>query len=389
MNEHEPTIAGAAPADDEPDVRRLLEKAGPRPPIPPEDLAAITAAARTAWRREVERRAGGAETPEAAGRERPKPALDGPEALARFQEFAVTAPGRRQRPDWAMPALIAALLLLSVGLFWWLARRGVAAAEIVRAESVIGTTWIEGEGTGGPRPLRAGEQIPAGATVVTVIETAEIAAGRASFRLADGTVLRLDAGSVARFDSPSVVALEQGAIYADTGEGGSGLTIATRAGTASDVGTRFTVRVFEPPLLALEVRVRDGEVAAERAGRRWVASAGEELVVRRSGEPERRAIDPWGPEWDWVLDAAAGYSIEGRTLGELLDWTSHETGWTVRWAEPDRAADARGIVLRGAIGNLRPDQAPFAVLPGAGFDGELVEGGAGGAELVIRRRQNS
>lgn len=387
MNEHEPTAAGAPPEVDEAEVRRLLERAGPRPAIPPEDLAAITAAARAAWRGEVERRAEGAESAGLAGRiERRTPAVDAGEALARFQEFAETAPGRRRRPDWVMPALIAAVLALSVGLVWWLAGRGGAAAEIVRAESVAGNTWIGGEGIGYFRPLRAGEPIPAGATVHTVTDTADIAAGRASFRLADGTVLRLDAGTVARFVSPAAVALEQGAIYADSGENGSGLTVTTPAGTASDVGTRFTVRLIGPRRPALEVRVRDGAVAVERGGQRWLTPAGEELVVSPSGEAQRRPIDPWGPDWDWVLEAAAGYQVEGRTLGELLDWVSRETGWTVRWADPDLAASAREIVLRGAIGRLRPDQAPFVVLPGAGLEGELVEGGAGRAELVIRRR---
>jgi hypothetical protein len=385
VNEHEPTAAGAAPEDDEAEVRRLLERAGPRPPVPPEDLAAITAAARAAWRGEVERRAGGAQTAEPAGRIEPRQTVDGRESLARYQEFAVTAPGRRRYPDWALPALIAAILVLSLGLVWWVAGRSGAAAETVRAESVVGTAWIGGEVIGYYRPLRAGEPIPDGATVFTVTDTAEIAAGRASFRLADGTVLRLDAGTVARFVSPAVVALEQGAIYADSGENGSGLTVTTPAGTASDIGTRFTVRLIGPRRPALEVRVRDGAVAVERGDQRWLTPAGEELFVSPGGEPHRRPIDPWGPEWDWVLEAAASYQVEGRTLGELLDWVTRETGWTVRWAEPDLAADAREIVLRGDIGRLRPDQAPFAVLPGAGLEGELVEDGAG-RELVIRRR---
>jgi ferric-dicitrate binding protein FerR (iron transport regulator) len=385
VNEREPTATGAPPEDDEDQVRRLLGQAGPRPPIPPGDLAAITAATRAAWRGEVVRRARGAETAEHAGRmERRTPAVGGITELARYQEYAVTAPGRRQRPKWAVPALIAALLLLSAGLIWWLARRSGAAPEIVRAESVIGTTWIGGKGTGGPRPLRAGEAIPAGATVVTAAGTGQAVAGRASLRLADGTVLRLDAGTYARFVSPTAVALEQGAIYADSGENGSGLTVTTPAGTASDLGTRFSVRLIGLRRSALEIRVRDGAVAVERGSQSWLTPAGEELVVSPGGEPHRRPIDPWGPEWDWVLEAAAGYRIEGRTLGELLDWVTRETGWNVRWAEPDLAADAREIVLRGAIGRLRPDQAPFAVLPGAGLDGELVEG-----ELIVRRRPGS
>ena len=44
------------------------------------------------------------------------------------------------------------------------------------------------------------------------------------------------------------------------------------------------------------------------------------------------------------------------------------------------AAAAEGITLHGSLGDLRPDQAPFAVLPGAGLDGErnLLERAAAG-----------
>jgi hypothetical protein len=81
-----------------------------------------------------------------------------------------------------------------------------------------------------------------------------------------------------------------------------------------------------------------------------------------------------------VLEAAAGFEIEGQTLQDLLDWVARETGWQVRFADAELAASAKEIVLHGGIGNLRPDQAPFAVLPGAGLEGELSRG-----VLTIRR----
>jgi hypothetical protein len=52
----------------------------------------------------------------------------------------------------------------------------------------------------------------------------------------------------------------------------------------------------------------------------------------------------------------------------------------VRFSEPELAGSADAIVLHGDLNGLRPDQAPFAVLPGAGLEGELDDG-----VLVVRR----
>lgn len=358
MNERDPKLNGARAEDDEAEVRRLLERAGPRPPIPPEDLEAITATARASWRREVGRRDG--------------------------ERREVEQRGRAS----AVPLAMAAMLLLAVGLaWWWTARGGPAAVDVARVETAVGPVWVvaaDDAAESGRRPLVPGAAIPAGAALIT--SGANDAAGRASLRLPDGTVVRLDAGSRVRFDSPAALALERGAVYADTGAGGSGLAVTTPAGIARDVGTRFTIRLAEPADSAVEVRVRDGAVVLERDGRDWLAEAGEELVVDAEGSPQRRPIDPYGPGWEWVLEAAAGYPIEGRTLGDFLDWVSRETGRRVRWTDQALEASAREIVLRGGIGDLRPDQAALAVLPGAGLEGELVDGEADRRDLVIHRR---
>lgn len=416
MNEREPTLNGAAPDDyqaHEAEVRRLLERAGPRAPIPAEDLEAITAAARAAWRAEVERREvqplgesasqSASRQPDRSGPEIEDGGSGRPESQmeTRRRRAGIASPGRA----WAMPLALAAMLLLSIGLaWWWTTSRGRAGVVVARVETIVGQVFIETVADSGPgdrRLLVAGSAIPAGAALITAGGTEPASAvarlaGRASLRLPDGTVLRLDAGSRLRIDSPAALALDRGALYADTGDAGpSGqvasatgpapdaprLVVTTPAGTAHDIGTRFAVRLAEPAGSALEVRVRDGAVALERDGRRWVAPAGEELVVDADGTPRRRPIDPYGPEWQWVLEAAAGYPIEGRTLGEFLDWVVRETGWRVRWADPALEATARTIVLRGGIGPLRPDQTPAVVLPGAGLEGELA-----GGTLVIRRR---
>lgn len=320
MNERDPMT--------EEDVRRLLEAAGPRPPIPPEDLEAISAAARAAWRTQI-----------------------------------------RRRPAWPLAAGLAALLAVAIGLAWWRASSETATPppEVARIEAATGPLHLA-EGNAW-REVSPGESLPLGVLLRS--------SARASLRLAGGPVLRLDTGTRVRFAEATVLDLEEGSVYLDTG---SGQTVAVRTslGTARDVGTQFAVRL--EGAAAMSVRVREGKVAVERDGLSYDAPAGQELVLHGDGTLERREVAAYGPAWEWVLDAAGRFEIEGRTLQELLDHVARETGWQVRFADPELAGSAREIVLHGGIGNLRPDQAPFAVLPGAGLEGELVEG-----VLVIRR----
>jgi hypothetical protein len=336
-------------ADDDEAVRRLLEAAGPRPQVPEEDLAAIAATARWAWEAEVRRRA-----------------------------------KRRRRPARLVAAwaAVAAMLALSLGLGWWLAsRQETAPAMVAQVEALTGPVHLALEGRPA-RALAAGESIPGGA-VLRTSGGGEGPESRASLRLAGGATLRVDAGTRLRFAAAGVLELQAGAVYADTGSGGGAgaLAVRTALGTARDVGTQFAVRLEPAAPPAMRVRVRDGAVVVERRGRSYRTATGQELVLREDGSVARHEIPAYGPGWEWVMAAGAGFEIEGRTLQELLDWVARETGWKVRFADSDLAAAAQRIVLHGDPGRpLRPDEAPFLVLPGAGLEGELHEG-----VLTVRR----
>jgi hypothetical protein len=95
---------------------------------------------------------------------------------------------------------------------------------------------------------------------------------------------------------------------------------------------------------------------------------------------ERREAPGHGPAWEWVAAAGPPFDIEGRSVADLLGWVSRETGWRVLYEDPGLAAAAEGMVLHGSMGDLRPEQAPFELLPGAGLEGELR-----GGVLLVRR----
>lgn len=378
MDEKNLEDESAAESADEQALRRLLERAGPRPEVPQEDLEAISSTLRSAWQVQVRRHAA------------PSP---------RRIESQRRAPARRpawpRRSAWPGVAALAAVLAIAAGLAWWWVSQGdrlppLAPVAVARVEAVTGALYLDTE-RGGRRALALGEPIPPGAGLTTGSGNEP---GRASLALTGGATLRLDVGTHLHLTSASEVALEEGALYADTGDdrgaaGGAekrpgsapsaGLVVWTPLGTARDVGTRFALRL-DGMRGTLNVRVRDGAVEVERSGSTFLTPTGQELVLRRDGTAEQRMLSPYGPEWEWVIEAAAGFEVEGRNLEEFLAWVSRETGWQVRYEEGALTSPASGIVLHGAIGNLRPDQAPFAVLPGAGLEGELA-----GDTLIVRR----
>jgi FecR protein len=343
MDERDQKTDGTSSQEEE-IVSRLLEMAGPRPPIPQEDLDAIANVARSAWQTQVQRRD--------------------------------RAPARRT----AWLSLAAALVVALSLAWWWVSRIPRSPASVpptvARVEAVTGPVQLEVVGHE-HRTLAKGEPIPLGAALHS-------GSGRAALRLAGGATVRLDVETRLRFASAAALELERGALYVDTGVRSrprAAIEIRTPIGTVQDVGTRFAVRVVDPEKAVLSVQVRDGAVLTKHRGRTYLTPAGQELVLHHDGKSERREVTAHGPAWEWIMDASPGFDIEGRTLQEFLDWVSRETGWRIRFADAGLADSAAKIVLHGSIGELRADRAPFAVLPGAGLEGKLEDG-----TLVVRRR---
>ena len=289
--------------NEEEQVRHLLEEAGPRPEVPPEDLAKIKAAFRAEWQEHVRRR---------------------------------RSPDRRL---W----LLAASVVLALGLGWWLwpANRDIVA----RVEGTSG----KGEG----------EAIVSGTGVVTEEDPLAL-------RLEGGPSLRLDSDTQVRLVSTSVIELRRGAVYLDS-EGAGTVAVHTPLGVVTEVGTQFEVRLLGP---AVRVRVREGAVRVDSHR----ADAGTELTLSPGGSVTRGRIAAWGPEWSWVLEAAPPLRIEGLTLAEVLDRVTRETGWTIRYEDRQVEASAGEIVVHGDVGHLAPDQALEVVLPGAGLEHRVADG---------------
>jgi hypothetical protein len=386
-NHRDPEQRARAPLDDDA-IERLLGDAGRRPPIPHEDLDSIAGAARAAWQaRERERQS------------------HGESADVTVAPRRAPAPRPRRSRALAALALAAALAALLFGTrVWW--RGGEAATPVVTTTAPArvavveaSTTSLRIEEAGAERALAVGEAISAG-TIVRRTSSAERANGAqparaAALRLESGAVVRFDAGTSARLVSPTRIDLLAGALYADTGPDptgvaparrapAAGLEIHTEAGVARDVGTRFIAGlVAGSDAPTLRVLVRDGKVRVERDSDSALANAGEQITARAGAEIELGPAPSFGPEWAWVIDAAPPFEVAGRSIAEILDWVERETGWAVRYEDAALAEAARGMIQQASreqIGAMRPDLAPFVLLPGANLEGE-VEAGV----LTVRR----
>lgn len=353
-------------------IRQLLHEAGERPVLPAEDLSAIAAAARDAWQEQLAAPLGA------------RPAADRPWTVVRARRPL------SHRLVWGVAAGAAAAVAVIGVAAWWTVTGRTVAAVTARVDQVHGRVEVEAP-IGGP-DLAPGRAIAAGAAVamgsrLTTNGSGEPGAGEAggvALRLPGGASLRLAEATRMRLLSAERIELERGAVYIDHAGGGGDLArieVVTALGNVVEIGTQFSVRRSATES-HLEVRVREGEVQVVRRGVTASASAGNELLVGKDGSLRRREIAAHGPEWDWVLDRAPGFDIEGRTLGEFLSWIGRETGWKIELSAAAIDRSVGDIVLHGSTAGLRPDRAAFAVLAGADLAGETVDG-----TLRVRLRQ--
>ena len=315
----------------------LFQRAGRRPELPQDELERIEHRVRAEW---GQRFGGGARAPRAAGRRL---------------------------------ALAAAVLLGTLlGVAGWLLSREdlsgpsgevVLVVERVTGPVVLSRTVAGQEETG---PARAGEEVAVGARLYTLALDEQPT--RVALASPSGASIRLDADTRLRIVSARVLELESGAVYVDSPpQSGSDFEIRTPIGAVREVGTQFEVRLLDADGPALRVRVREGRVEVGTASERRQAEEGRELVVGPDGAWRESEIRADAEEWQWVLETAPTFDVDGRTVGELLDWVARETGWRVAYDAPGLEAAVDEIVIRGAFGDLRPDEAHEVVLPAAGL----------------------
>jgi ferric-dicitrate binding protein FerR (iron transport regulator) len=245
----------------------------------------------------------------------------------------------RRRRLWigafAAAAGIAGLLVLGV-----LLRSGVEPAVVgtlVRLRSgSIEAHWAIVRN----RPLRVGDSLRAGETIV--------ARGPALVSLAAGGNLRIAAGSAIEMSSKTRLTLQRGLIFVDTppAAGAGELQLMTAAGLIEHLGTAYEVLSDGS---TVRIRVREGKIRLVNAANAVIAGQGTELTAGSQGSVSKGTFDPYGADWDWVASLAPEFSTDGRSLFEFLQWASRELGRQLEFADPRAEVIARRTILHGSI----------------------------------------
>ncbi|HXU29686.1 MAG TPA: FecR family protein, partial [Thermoanaerobaculia bacterium] len=172
-------------------------------------------------------------------------------------------------------------VLAAVSFGWFTFRNGPSAhpTPVAAIEQATGRLEVS-IGKGYWRQALVGEGVAKGLLLRTAKDS------NAMLRLAGGATVRIDGESRLQFIAIDVVRLEQGSLDVDAGGAQPGtppLEVRTPFGSIHDAGPRFEVRCFDSAVPPLRVRVREGSLIFDGAGRSYRVAAGEALSMRHDG----------------------------------------------------------------------------------------------------------
>ena len=269
------------------EIDELISEAGPRPPLPEQDLTAIREAARAEWQELVTR-------------------------------HSAATTGRRGHAL----TLAASLVLVIAAAWWWMtATRGTDPISVAVVATVERSSGFE------TAEVEVGSEILVGMTIETGV-AADGVPQRLALRLSSGASLRVDGLTELGFPSENEVELRAGAVYFDGGGEMSApdpLTIKTEFGAVHHVGTQYEVRLVDYDD-AVRVRVREGEVELESGSGSYTILAGEQFELAADGRTEKDSIRAYDPAWNWATEVSPGIEIDGISIRSYLEWLSRETG---------------------------------------------------------------
>jgi hypothetical protein len=200
---------------------------------------------------------------------------------------------------------------------------------------------------------------------------------KALLRRASGLTVIVGPATEVVWQSPSELQLQRGVLYVDTGEHASRdtLTIVTQVGRITHVGTQFSVDARTPEI---RIAVRSGEVLLHANNVESRIVRGDDVrVVGTTLVRERLATaadQPAGP-WDWLALNDASFSIENRTLYDVMNDMCAASGIALTFASPVIEAQSKTLVLHGP---------PLKLAPLVALDAVLLT-----TQLQANRQQNS
>lgn len=266
---------------------------------------------------------------------------------------------RKKTLRWAVPASLAATILIALAINF--------QAPDVPLRPVGTIAYVYGDPGSTSTAFVVGDTVYIGDDLETGPDSGM------SILLADEISLRIAASTSIRLDQVDEITLFHGQVYADSGERiyrDRHLTINTSGGSATDIGTQFSV-AYEGSRMS--VAVREGRVDVSHDQSVMTAEAGDRLVLQPGLDVSVDQVAPYDASWDWATSLAPEFDIANRSLLNFLKWAARETGKTLVFSSDEVRMAAMRTELFGSIKSFTPEEALASVLPTTKFDYEIDE----------------
>jgi len=252
----------------------------------------------------------------------------------------------------------------------WAAPLALAASVILALTILVQPTEMQIQAVGSIAKLTgvaAGVGFVLGDTVNVgdVLDTA--AEHGISVTLRDDTSLRIAASSKLRIDASDEFTLLSGRIYVDSGERiyrRRQVTIHTENGSATDIGTQFSVSFNGTDM---SIAVREGRVDVRDSSKAYTTQAGQRLHLHSGQEGRFESVGIVGPEWDWATSLAPAYDIESGSFMDFLRWVARETGKELVFASDEVRMAALRTQPHGSVADFTPMDALKSVMQTTDF----------------------
>ena len=243
---------------------------------------------------------------------------------------------------------------LAISLLW---SEPEPTAALFRVSSVSGSVSIIAP-NGIARVIEAGSSVQSGDTIRTGPDS-RVAVAYAGYDL------RVDVDSWIEFQD-TAINLRSGQLYASDDKyriGQTQLQIVTPHGEVRDIGTQFTVLVNSVETVAT---VRRGVIVVDTGNTAFQTEAREgsatQVTLDEQGQVHTKQVAVAGAHWQWIYDVAQEFQLEGKSAYEFLRWSVDESGRELRFDNTSTELYARRTVLHGSTVGLDPDRLVNPVL---------------------------
>ncbi len=154
--------------------------------------------------------------------------------------------------------------------------------------------------------------------------------------LAGSDQIYLNNDTVLETQTPGVFALRQGRIFVDSASDTQSVTILTRWGKISDVGTQFEVISDQQ---ALQVTMREGIVNVELPTQTLTVTAqdgmGDQIIVSDNQDVIQKTVPTSSHHWRWAQNMTPAFVLDHKSADDLIHWAARTSGKQIHYATPE------------------------------------------------------